>query len=68
MATMATNTPALSAASSGLLSRLSLRFAEQRLYRATRMSLSQLSDRQLADIGLTRGLIEDAARGAATSL
>jgi uncharacterized protein YjiS (DUF1127 family) len=37
--------------------------AEQRRYRDTMSELSQLSDRELNDIGLERGQIEAVARG-----
>lgn len=41
------------------------RLARHRLYRITRDELGALSDRDLADLGLHRGMIEDVARDAA---
>ena len=40
------------------------RFAQYRLYRATLNELASLSDRDLADLGLHRAMIEDVAREA----
>ena len=40
------------------------RFAQFRLYRATLNELASLSDRDLADLGLHRGMIADVAREA----
>lgn len=44
---------------------LSTRLANYRTYRATLAELSDLSDRDLADVGLSRGMIRDVAAGAA---
>ena len=41
------------------------RFAQYRLYRATLSELASLSDRDLADLGLHRAMIDDVAREAA---
>lgn len=68
MATVATNTPALSSTRSGLLARLSLRLAQHRAYRETYKGLSRLSDRELADVGLTRGLIDEVSRSVSASV
>jgi uncharacterized protein YjiS (DUF1127 family) len=46
----------------GLLGRLTTWFSEQRRYRQTMNELSTLSERELDDIGLTRGDIESVAR------
>jgi uncharacterized protein YjiS (DUF1127 family) len=46
----------------GLLGRLTTWFSEQRRYRQTINELSTLSERELDDIGLTRGDIESVAR------
>ena len=40
------------------------RFAQYRLYRATLSELASLSDRDLADLGLHRAMIDDVAREA----
>jgi uncharacterized protein YjiS (DUF1127 family) len=45
-----------------LLGRLTTWFSEQRRYRQTMNELSTLSERELDDIGLTRGDIESVAR------
>lgn len=44
---------------------LAARLARHRLYRATRDELGALSDRDLADLGLHRAMIDDVAREAA---
>ena len=44
---------------------LAARFARHRLYRTTRDELAALSDRDLADLGLHRAMIDDVAREAA---
>ena len=49
----------------GLRSALAARIAWYRAYRRTLDELSQLSDRDLADMGMHRSLIRDIARGAA---
>ena len=48
----------------GLLRRLASRLAAYRAYRRTYRSLDELSDHQLADIGLTRGQLHEIARSA----
>jgi uncharacterized protein YjiS (DUF1127 family) len=74
MATLASSLPAggagLAARRGGtsggsLLQRLSGWFAEQRRYRRTLAELSTLTDRELDDIGLTRGDLEFVARRSA---
>ncbi len=47
------------------LQRLASWFAEQRRYRRTLAELSTLTDRELDDIGLTRGDLEFVARRSA---
>lgn len=49
----------------GLLGRLRARLEEHARYRRTRDELSALSDRELDDIGLARGDIEQVARRSA---
>jgi len=49
----------------GLLSRLMHRLIAARIERGTHEALSRLSDRELADIGLSRHMILDVARGEA---
>ena len=49
----------------GLLARLQARVAYWLRYRATVSELSDLTDRQLADIGINRGNIPEVARVAA---
>ena len=49
----------------GFRSALSARFASYRAYRRTLDELSQLSDRDLADMGMHRSGIADIARDAA---
>jgi uncharacterized protein YjiS (DUF1127 family) len=44
---------------------LSTRLANYRTYRATLAELSALSDRDLDDVGLSRGMIRDVAAAAA---
>lgn len=68
MASLATNSPVPSSTSPSLLARLAQRLARRHAVRQTRRDLSRLSDHHLADIGLTRGMIEDVARRAAGSL
>jgi uncharacterized protein YjiS (DUF1127 family) len=51
----------------GIVMRLSGWFGEQRRYRQTMNELSALTDRELADIGLTRSDIEDVAQRCARS-
>lgn len=53
---------AASPAMPGLLGRLVTWFDEQRRYRRTVDELSQLSDRELADIGLHREEIDSVAK------
>lgn len=43
--------------------RLHAALEDRRVERATRDSLARLSERELADIGLSRGMIEEIARG-----
>lgn len=45
---------------------LSTRLANYRTYRATLAELSALSDRELSDVGLSRGMIRDVAAAAAS--
>lgn len=52
-------------ATGSLLGRMSGWLAEQRRYRRTVAELSTLSDRELADIGITRGDVEFVARRSA---
>jgi uncharacterized protein YjiS (DUF1127 family) len=44
---------------------ITAKLAAWRRYRASLRELAQLSDRELADLGLTRGEIEDVARRSA---
>ena len=44
--------------------RLSRAWKRLKAYRATRFDLQALTDRQLADVGLTRGTVEETARRA----
>jgi uncharacterized protein YjiS (DUF1127 family) len=53
---------AASPATPGLLGRLVAWLDEQRRYRRTVNELSQLTDRELADVGLTRGEIDTVAK------
>lgn len=53
---------AASPATSGLLGRLAAWFDEQRRYRRTVDELSQLSDRELDDVGLSRDQIDTVAK------
>ncbi len=66
---MADATVSLSALSAprkpGFLSRLLHRLIAARIERGTHEALSRLSDRELADIGLSRHMILDVARGEA---
>ena len=48
-----------------LRSDLAERVAKYRLYRATLNELASLTDRDLTDLGLHRGMIDDVARQAA---
>jgi uncharacterized protein YjiS (DUF1127 family) len=59
---VATSRTAVAATGTGLLERLIGWLGEQRRYRQTMNELSTLSDRELDDIGLTRGDIESVAR------
>jgi uncharacterized protein YjiS (DUF1127 family) len=54
-----------SAALRGLIARLETRIEQWLAYRATVTELSDLTDRQLADIGILRGNIASVARAAA---
>lgn len=47
----------------GLLTRIARRLIAARIERGTIEALSRLSDRELADVGLTRGEIREVARG-----
>lgn len=49
-------------ATGGLTARLRKFLAERRLYRETVSELSQLTDRELADLGIHRATIGDVAR------
>jgi uncharacterized protein YjiS (DUF1127 family) len=51
-----------SAQSLGLVDRVKKLFADLRLYQATVRELSALSDRELADLGISRTSIRDIAR------
>lgn len=66
---MADATVSLSALSAprkpGFLSRLLHRLIAARIERGTHEALSRLSDRELADIGLSRHMILELARGEA---
>ena len=66
---MATNTPALKGTHFGgittLVEAAKTRFARYRLYRQTVSELSALSNRELADLGLSRAMIRGLARQAA---
>ncbi len=48
--------------SDGMMARFRKSLAERRLYRATVSELSQLTDRELADLGIHRASIRDIAR------
>lgn len=52
------------AAQPGILARLQQAFADHRAYRAIHDELDALSDRDLADIGLSRQTIRDISRTA----
>jgi len=58
--------PALSNPAAGLFRRLAAPFKRLRAHYATIHELSQLNDRELADIGLHRSRIRDVAREAVT--
>jgi uncharacterized protein YjiS (DUF1127 family) len=45
----------------GLFDRVRKAWADRRLYRATFDELSQLNDRELADLGLTRFMVREVA-------
>jgi uncharacterized protein YjiS (DUF1127 family) len=49
---------------STVAARLGQAWRRFRAYRATRVDLKALTDRQLADVGLTRATVEEAARRA----
>lgn len=50
------------AARDGFLARLRKTIADYRLYRVTLEELSQLTDRDLSDLGIHRAMIRDIAR------
>jgi len=50
---------------SGLISSFVARIAAYRNYRRTLQALSALDDRELSDLGIFRGRIDEIARGAA---
>ena len=50
----------------GILARLQQALADYRAYRAVRDELDTLTDRDLADIGLSRLTVRDTARAAAS--
>lgn len=52
----------VSDAADGLLARLRRMWADYRLYSATVQELQQLSDRELADLGIHRSSIQGIAR------
>lgn len=58
-------TTAPAAGISGLVARISERFARYRVYRETHNELNQLTDRELADLGLSRATIPAVAHEAA---
>ena len=49
----------------GFVSSIASRFTAYRNYRRTLQALSALDDRELDDLGIFRGRIEEIARGAA---
>ncbi len=49
---------------SGFISALAARITAYRSYRTTLKALSALDDRELSDLGIFRGRIEEIARGA----
>lgn len=49
----------------GVFGSLRARIEQYKTYRSTIRELSSLSDRSLADLGLSRGMIEDLARESA---
>ncbi|MBP7242976.1 DUF1127 domain-containing protein [Amaricoccus sp.] len=51
-------------AGSGILARMRQGLADYRMYRATIEELSRLTDRDLADLGIHRGMVRDIARQA----
>jgi uncharacterized protein YjiS (DUF1127 family) len=55
----------LSARAQSVFAALKAGFARQSAYRRTFNELSQLTDRELADIGLARGMIHDIAKSEA---
>lgn len=57
--------PALSNPAAGLVQRLATPLIRLRAHLATLRELSQLNDRELADIGIHRSRIRDVARDAA---
>lgn len=57
--------PALSNRNHGIFHRIREAFARYRLYNATARELSQLSDRDLKDIGISRCDIQSIARQSA---
>jgi uncharacterized protein YjiS (DUF1127 family) len=61
-------TPAASGTFGRLLHRIGHWFVEQRRYQETLSELGSLTDRELDDIGLTRGDIEFVARRCARSV
>lgn len=63
--TMSTAEAGLSARLTQVLAHLAERRRQNAAYRQTLAELSAMSDRDLADIGLRRGMIDDVAREAA---
>lgn len=55
----------LSALAQAVLAPLKAGFARQTAYRRTFNELSQLTDRELTDIGMSRGMIHDIAKSEA---
>ena len=49
---------------SGFISAMAARITAYRSYRSTLKALSALDDRELSDLGIFRGRIEEVARGA----
>ncbi|GAA3854416.1 DUF1127 domain-containing protein [Celeribacter arenosi] len=60
-----TATPAYAARSNGFFATLAERFARYRVYRETVNELEALSDRDLADLGLSRATVKAVAYEAA---
>ncbi|WP_417249871.1 DUF1127 domain-containing protein [Celeribacter sp.] len=59
------STTAHGAGFSGLFARIAERVARYRVYRETQLELNQLTDRELADLGISRSTIPAVAHEAA---